>query len=225
MARSVKKELLAAPNLITMVRMAGIPVFLWYTYYESRMNSLIAALIFSAASATDFVDGYIARKKNLITVIGKFLDPLADKLIVMSAFVMLVHLGRLAAWVVILAMAREFIVTGLRTIAMSEGIVIPAGQEGKYKTAIQMVGIVFLLTHYQYPVDFFVFSIDVDFNRVGTLCVYASLFYSMFSMAKYIQEFVHAVYAKDTRAEEEERSGSMPRFPPAKSEPRPEPKQ
>ena len=86
-------------------------------------------------------------------MIGKFLDPLADKLIVMAALVMLVHLGRVAAWVVIVVMAREFIVTGLRTIAMSEGIVIAAGQEGKSKTAFQVAAITFLLLHYTYPID------------------------------------------------------------------------
>ena len=83
-------------------------------------------------------------------MIGKFLDPLADKLIAMAALVMLVHLGRVAAWVVIVLMARDFAVNGLRTIAMSEGIVIAAGKEGKYKTAVQLVGIVFLLLHYTY---------------------------------------------------------------------------
>ncbi len=86
------------------------------------------------------IDGLLARRWNLITVVGKFLDPLADKLIVMAALVMMVRLGRVAAWVVILLLAREFIVTGLRTIAASEGMVIAAGQEGKWKTALQLVG-------------------------------------------------------------------------------------
>ena len=97
-------------------------------------------MLYAFTGATDFLDGWVARRKNLVTVIGKFLDPLADKLIVMAALVMLVHLGRVAAWVVIVVMAREFIVTGLRTIAMSEGIVIAAGQEGKHKTAFQVAG-------------------------------------------------------------------------------------
>src|SRR5512140_3893604 len=124
MARSLKKELWSSPNIITLVRIAAIPVFLVFTYYESRVHSFIAALVYSVTAATDFLDGWVALRWNLVTVIGKFLDPLADKLIAMSALIMLVHLGRVAAWVVILLMAREFAVTGLRSIAMSEGIVV-----------------------------------------------------------------------------------------------------
>jgi CDP-diacylglycerol---glycerol-3-phosphate 3-phosphatidyltransferase len=203
-ARSLKKELWSAPNIITLVRIAAIPVFLVFTYYESRLNSFIAALVYSATSATDFVDGWLARRMNLVTVLGKFLDPLADKLIAMSALIMLVHLGRVTAWVVIVIMAREFAVTGLRTIAMSEGIVIAAGQEGKYKTALQLVAIVFLLLHYAYPIDFIVGTAVVDANRVGTVLLYISVFFSVWSAWNYFAGFVDAVYAKDAEAEREE---------------------
>src|SRR5512146_3016044 len=112
LARSLKKELWSSPNIITLVRIAAIPVFLVFTYNESRLNSFIAALVYSATAATDFLDGWLARRKNLVTVIGKFLDPLADKLIAMSALVMLVHLGRVTAGGGVVLMAREFIVTG-----------------------------------------------------------------------------------------------------------------
>ena len=209
MARSFKRELWSAPNIITLVRIAAIPVFLVFTYYESRLNSFVAALVYSATAATDFLDGWVARRKNLVTVIGKFLDPLADKLIAMSALVMLVHLGRVAAWVVIVVLGREFIVTGLRTIAMSEGIVIAAGKEGKYKTAVQLVGIVFLLLHYAYPIDFFVGTGVVDANRVGTVLLYISVFFSVWSAWKYFAGFVDVVYRKDeaaARAEREEQA-------------------
>ena len=198
--RSVKSEFLNAPNAITLVRIAAIPVFLFYTYYESRLHSFIAALLYTVTSTTDFLDGYIARKKNLVTVIGKFLDPLADKLVVMSALIMLVHLGRVGAWVVIVIMAREFIITGLRTIAMSEGIVIQAGQEGKYKTAIQLVGIVFLLLHYRYPMDMLVVTFDLDANLVGTLLLYVSLIFSVWSAINYFTLFIKTVYKKDASA-------------------------
>ena len=194
MARSLRGEFLNAPNAITLVRIALIPVFLWFTFYESRVHSLVAALLFAVTGATDFLDGWIARRKNLVTVIGKFLDPLADKLIVMAALVMLVHLGRIAAWVVIVVMAREFIVTGLRTIAMSEGVVIAAGQEGKYKTAIQVVGISFLLLHYTYPIDAGFITFDLDPNRVGTWLVYVSLIFSVWSAWTYFAGFIQAVY-------------------------------
>lgn len=201
MARSLKRELWSAPNLITLVRIGMIPVFLLFTYYESRLHSFVAALVYSATAATDFLDGWIARRWNLVTVIGKFLDPLADKLIAMSALVMLVHLGRVAAWVVVLIMAREFAVTGLRSMAMSEGIVIAAGQEGKYKTALQLVAIVFLLLHYAYPIDFVVATGVVDANRVGTVLLYLSLFFSMWSAWKYFAGFLDSVYRKDADAQ------------------------
>ena len=204
MARSLKKELWNSPNVITLVRIAAIPVFLVFTYYESRLDSFIAALVYSATAATDFLDGWIARRRNLVTVIGKFLDPLADKLIAMSALVMLVHLGRVAAWVVVVIMAREFAVTGLRSIAMSEGIVIAAGQEGKYKTALQLVAIVFLLLHYAYPIDFIVGTAVVDANRVGTVLLYISVFFSMWSAWNYFAGFVDAVYRKDEEAARDE---------------------
>jgi CDP-diacylglycerol--glycerol-3-phosphate 3-phosphatidyltransferase len=193
-SRDLRAEAFNLPNAITAARIALIPVFLWFTYYESRVDSFIASMLFTVTGATDFLDGWVARRKNLVTVIGKFLDPLADKLIVISALVMLVHLGRIAAWVVIVVMAREFIVTGLRTIAMSEGIVIAAGQEGKYKTSLQIAGIAFLLLHYTYPIDFIWFSFDLDANRVGTWLLYVSLVFSVWSAVSYFAGFIRAVY-------------------------------
>ena len=199
MARSFRDELWSIPNLVTVIRIAAIPGFLVLAYYESRLNSFLAAMLYVAVAATDFLDGWLARRLDMVTVIGKFLDPLADKLIAMSALVMLVHLGRVGAWVVILILAREFAVTGLRSIAMSEGIVIAAGQEGKYKTAIQLAGIVFLLLHYRYPVDFYFFSVDVDANRAGTALVYLSLFFSVWSAWTYFAGFIEAVYRRPER--------------------------
>ena len=196
MTRSLRQEALNLPNAITLTRIAAIPVFLWFTYYESRVDSFIAAVLYAVTGATDFLDGWVARRRNLVTVIGKFLDPLADKLIVMAALVMLVHLGRVAAWVCIVVLAREFIVTGLRTIAMSEGIVIAAGQEGKHKTAFQVAGITFLLLHYTYPIDAVLFSFYLDANRVGTWLVYVSIFFSVWSAVSYFVGFIRAVYAK-----------------------------
>ncbi len=193
-ARSLRGEALNLPNAITAGRMAMIPVILWFTYYESRRASFIAALLFAFTGATDFLDGWVARRRGLVTVIGKFLDPLADKLVVMAALVMLVHLGRVAAWVVIVVMAREFIVSGLRTIAMSEGIVIAAGQEGKTKTIFQLIGITFLLLHYAYPINFGFATIEYDANKVGTMLLYLSVVFSVWSAWVYFSDFLKAVY-------------------------------
>ena len=193
-ARSLRAEALNLPNAITLIRMAMIPVILWFTYYESRRSSFIAAMLFAVIGATDFLDGWVARQRGLVTVIGKFLDPLADKLVVMAALVMLVHLGRVAAWVVIVIMGREFIVSGLRTIAMSEGIVISAGQEGKVKTIFQLIGITFLLLHYAYPIDFGFASYEYDANKVGTVLLYLSMVFSVWSAWVYFSDFLKAVY-------------------------------
>ena len=193
-ARHFRQEAFNLPNAITLIRVAMIPVFLWFTYYESRVDSFIAAITYAATGATDFLDGWVARQRGLVTVIGKFLDPLADKLVVMAALVMLVHLGRVAAWVVIIIMAREFIVTGLRTIAMSEGIVIAAGQEGKHKATFQVAGITFLLLHYTYPVDIGFWAFEFDANKVGTVLIFLSLAYSIWSMVDYFVGFIRAVY-------------------------------
>lgn len=193
-ARTLRQEFFNLPNGITMVRMAMIPVILWFTYFESRRASFIAALLFAVIGATDFLDGWVARRHGLVTVIGKFLDPLADKLVVMAALVMLVHLGRVAAWVVIVVMGREFIVSGLRTIAMSEGIVIAAGQDGKIKTIFQILGITFLLLHYAYPIDFGFATVEYDSNKVGTLLLYLSMVFSVWSAWTYFSDFLKAVY-------------------------------
>ena len=196
----LRRDILNAPNAITVVRIAMIPIILAFTYYEGRVNSFIAGVLFAITGATDFLDGWMARRTNTVTVVGKFLDPLADKLIVMSILIMLVHLGRVPAWLVILILAREFIVTGLRTMAMGEGIVIAAGQEGKYKTSIQLAAISFLLIHYKYRVDFLAFEVDVDANVVGTWLLYLSVAFSLWSAWAYIRDFFKGVYAPEPGA-------------------------
>lgn len=147
------------PNKLTLSRIILIPIFILllslpYSFGEwdignttLPVNHFIAALIFIIASATDWVDGYYARKHNLITNLGKFLDPLADKLLVSAALIMLVEMDLAAAWVVIVIISREFAVTGLRLVAAGEGIVLAAGSMGKLKTATQMIAITILLLH------------------------------------------------------------------------------
>jgi len=150
---------------------------------------------------TDVVDGVLARRWNQITIVGKFMDPLADKLIVMAAFVMMVRLGRIAAWVVIVLLAREFIVSGLRTIAASEGMVIAAGQEGKWKTSLQLCGVISLCVHYPHPLDMLWATYVVDYNKVGKALIYISLVMSVWSMAVYFRAFVRTIGGAKSRAE------------------------
>lgn len=130
------------PNKLTMARVVMIPVFLVLLYLGLYWPALI---VFVVASLTDMLDGKIARKYNLVTDFGKFADPLADKLLVTSAFVWFVEVGVMPAWICFIILAREFIVTGLRIVAIEKGRVIAAGMLGKIKTTIQMISIVLIL--------------------------------------------------------------------------------
>jgi CDP-diacylglycerol--glycerol-3-phosphate 3-phosphatidyltransferase len=147
-------------------------------------------VVFLVAALSDALDGYLARRLGMVTVVGKFLDPLADKLIVLSTLVMLVAVDRAPAWLVIVLMARELAVTGLRAIASQEGFVIAAGARGKAKTALQLVGIGFLLVHFRYDVLFFDYTLD--FHQVGIVLLYISLVMSVLSGYEYFKFFVEA---------------------------------
>jgi CDP-diacylglycerol--glycerol-3-phosphate 3-phosphatidyltransferase len=185
------KEFWNLPNMLTMARILVIPLFVWLTYEGDPWSSVMAASIFTLAAVTDVIDGFLARRWNQITVTGKLLDPLADKLIVAAALVMMVRLGRIHAWVVIVLLSREFIVTGLRQVAASEGLVIAAGQEGKWKTALQLCGIICLCIHYTHPIFFLVEWYPVNFNFVGKVFVYTSTAFSVWSAGKYFQAFLN----------------------------------
>jgi CDP-diacylglycerol--glycerol-3-phosphate 3-phosphatidyltransferase len=178
------------PNMITVARILVIPIFVWFIYDGDPWYSVLAASVFTFAAVSDVIDGFLARRWNMITVTGKLLDPLADKLIVAAALVMMVRLGRIPAWIVIVLLSREFIVTGLRQVAASEGLVIAAGQEGKWKTAMQLTAIVALLVHYTHPVFFLVGWYDVNFNVVGSLLLYGSTAFSVWSAGVYFQAFL-----------------------------------
>ena len=129
-------------NKLTMIRVVLIPVFIVLLYLGYTIPALA---VFIVASVTDFVDGYVARKYNLVTDFGKFMDPLADKLLVMSAMAWFVEVGWMPGWAFFIVLAREFAVTGLRLVAVEQGLVIAAGKSGKVKIASTMVGIILML--------------------------------------------------------------------------------
>ena len=137
------------PNKLTVVRVLMIPFFVWFMLPslggEMAASKWIALAIFCIASLTDLLDGKIARKYNLVTNFGKFMDPLADKLLVGAAMICLVEMGRLPAWIVIVIISREFIISGFRLIASDNGIVIAASYWGKFKTVFQMTAVVLLI--------------------------------------------------------------------------------
>lgn len=132
------------PNKLTLLRVCMIPVFMIFALIETGFTQFIAVVLFLAACITDYLDGYIARSCNLVTDFGKFMDPIADKLLVMSAMVILVAQNRMPAWVCVVMLAREFIISGFRLVAAGKGTVIAAGMTGKIKTVTQMVAIVML---------------------------------------------------------------------------------
>ena len=138
------------PNKLTVGRMIMVPflVFFLLTGWGGEANRYISLAIFVIASVTDWFDGYLARKHHLVTNFGKFMDPLADKLLVCSAMICLIELERLPAWIVIIIIAREFIISGFRLIAAENGIVIAANYWGKFKTVSQMIMIILLLLHF-----------------------------------------------------------------------------
>lgn len=197
---SLRQEFLNLPNYITMFRVLMIPLFSYWIYEGDPFDSMLAALTFAAAATLDAVDGFLARKLNKVTTVGKFMDPLADKLMVMAALVLLVRLGRAPSWAVILLLAREFIVTGLRTIAAGEGLVIAASQGGKWKTGLQLAGLVGLIIHYAYPVNFVFQVLPVDFHRAGLVMLYLSLIPSVTSAVGYFQAFLDEVTKRESLA-------------------------
>jgi CDP-diacylglycerol---glycerol-3-phosphate 3-phosphatidyltransferase len=188
------------PNLLTFARILMIPAVLVLLSRGTPRDCFWAAIVYSAAAITDALDGWLARRQGLVSVLGKFLDPLADKLIVAAVLVWLVSMGRIPAWAVALLISREISITALRSIASSEGLVIAAGEGGKAKTALQMIGIICLILGFPYRVDglFYDFGV-VDLVHVGRLLVYASLVFSLTSAASYIGLFAEAIDDKNHR--------------------------
>ena len=167
------------PNKLTTLRIILIPFFVGCLLYQGGENTsfrYIAAGIFIVASLTDLLDGKIARKYNLVTNFGKFMDPLADKLLVCSALICLIELGQLPAWMVIVIVSREFIISGFRRVAAEQGIVIAASYWGKFKTTFQMIAIILMI------VDLKVL------NPVTWLCTWIALILTVISLVDYIQK-------------------------------------
>ncbi len=178
------------PNTLTVIRILMVPVMVVLLLEQpSEWEAVVACAIFVIAMVTDVVDGYLARRWGLVSVAGAFLDPLADKLMVVSTLVMLVPLGWVPGWLVAVLICRELTITALRTIAVSEGIVLAADQLGKFKTAFQSTAIGFLLWHYPtrfWPPDL---SITVDAHSCGIVLIYFALFFALASAFNYLSSF------------------------------------
>jgi len=183
------------PNILTLLRIGSIPVIAAILLSPSRSAGFWAAVIFAVASITDWLDGYLARRMGIVTVFGKFLDPIADKLIVMSVLIMILPYGRAPAWMVLIILGREIIITGLRGLASTEGIIIPASNLGKFKTIFQIVAILGLLLHYDYN---WFFGMDnrlfyVNMHNVGIFYLWIATIITIWSGLDYLVKFTRII--------------------------------
>lgn len=176
------------PNIVTLFRIALAPILLWLLMYTSPEASWIAAGVFFVATVSDYFDGYLARSYDYVTTLGKFLDPMADKLVVTTALIMLAGMARtphVPAWMVVVLVTREIMVTGLRAVAAAEGLIVGAEELGKYKMSLQAIAIVGLLIHYTY--------LHIDFFAAGMFILWLSMAVSVWSGVDYYVRVVKAL--------------------------------
>jgi len=209
----LKEQIWNLPNIITYFRIILIPfvIILLYqcqvaaspadTTYGPRYMSFWATILLAVACITDFLDGWIARNWGLSTAVGRFLDPLADKLLVIACLVMAVYLDRVPAWFVVLLISRELSITSLRSIASAEGLEVQIAQSGKWKTAFQMLGLVGVLIHYEYHTNLFFYEGIVNYNRLGLWLLSMSLVFSISSAFQYFHRFAVAAALVDSSPE------------------------
>jgi CDP-diacylglycerol--glycerol-3-phosphate 3-phosphatidyltransferase len=172
---------LGHPNSLTLFRVVAVPLLILLMLFDNRICGIIAALIFSAAAITDYYDGYVARRYGLVSNLGKVLDPLADKLLISSAFIMLISLGRVPAWAVCIILGRELAVTGLRNVIAAHGQDVSASMLGKYKTGFQIAAVIPLLIHFKY--------FGLDFQAIGTVLFWIAVAITVWSGADYFIRF------------------------------------
>ena len=173
--------MLTTPNLLTLVRIASVPLLVVLLLFPGPAASAAAGAVFLLATITDFLDGYIARNYGSGTTLGQFLDPIADKLVVTAVLIMLCGIHRtprIPAWIVVVLVSREVLVTGLRAVAAAEGVIIAAEELGKYKMVLQAIAVQGLLIHYTY--------FDIDFFAAGLFILWIALVLSIWSGVEYL---------------------------------------
>ena len=166
------------PNKLTIARMCMVPLFMVALMFNTDSSRILATVIFALASLTDMLDGQIARKYNMVTNFGKLMDPLADKVLTAAAMICLVELGDLAAWIAVLIIFREYLITGLRSVAASENIVVAANIWGKVKTVCQMFALMFLMLKPQ--------IVAVCGINIGLWLMYAAVILTVYSGLDYV---------------------------------------
>lgn len=178
-----------APNRLTLLRMIAVPAVVYFLSWQTLDGDIIACVLFSLAAITDWFDGYLARAYKAVTVYGKLMDPLADKFLVVGTLIMLEHFNRIHPYMVIVLICREMGITSLRALASAEGVIIAAGSGGKWKAALQMVAIPFLII----KITLFGF---LNCDLVGTVLIYISLALSLSSALTYVVDFFKGLKEK-----------------------------
>ncbi len=201
----LKREFFSLPNILTYLRIAAIPFVIFVLMLSeekvtgsreaSQWLCFVALLLFSAAAVTDYFDGYLARTRNMSTLVGKFIDPVADKLLVLATLITLVELHRVAAWIVVLILLREMSINTLRTLALAERLpAIHVISAGKWKTAFQLCGIMGLILHYPQKIP--LLPDPINFNAIGQALIVISLLFSFTSAGSYFKGFVESIKIK-----------------------------
>ena len=177
------------PNKLTVLRVILVPFFVVFLLLSKTTESMkwIALVLFIVASLTDFLDGYLARSRNLVTTFGKFMDPLADKVLTISGMICLIELGRIPSWIVVIIVAREFIISGFRLIATEHGIVIAANYWGKWKTTFQMIMIILMIVNIP------------PLKMVTAIVMWVALILTIVSLATYIMQNMEVVRTMETK--------------------------
>jgi CDP-diacylglycerol--glycerol-3-phosphate 3-phosphatidyltransferase len=171
------QNLISGPNKLTLFRIGAVPIIIVLLLFPNRICTFIAAMLFSAAAITDYLDGFYARKRNLVTTLGTVMDPVADKLLVSTAFIMLTSLGWVPAWMACIIIGRELAVTGLRNIIAEKGEDLSASKLGKYKTGFQIAALIPLMIHYPFW--------GLNVQAVGRLFLWGALGFTIWSGADY----------------------------------------
>jgi len=185
MERLNRQQILSLPNGLTIIRILAIPIVLILLFYPEQVCRFITTLFFLLVAVTDTLDGYLARRHGMVTTLGKFLDPLADKLLIVAALIGLIPAREVPAWMVIVIVGREISVTGLRGIAVSQGIVIPASTSGKYKTVFEVSSISFLILNGNY--------FSIEFHQVGMGLLWVAMGLAVISGVDYFKRFLNSI--------------------------------
>jgi CDP-diacylglycerol--glycerol-3-phosphate 3-phosphatidyltransferase len=185
MKKLSRQLIFSLPNGLTIIRILAIPVILFLLFYPGRAYQFITALFFLAVAVTDTLDGYLARRRGMVTTLGQFLDPLADKLLIVTALIALIPARAVPFWMVIIIVGREIAVTGLRGIAVSQGIVIPASNLGKYKTVFEVASIFFVILNGDY--------FGINFHPVGMSLLWVALIFAVYSGIDYFLKFLRQI--------------------------------